>query len=135
MHQCAVLLFFVTSFSFAVGMPPDMLPIFCITPDGRYDLERQTGEDCAKIPGIQKTTKAEDRALSVLLAEAEKRRKESWKKLLPGMTKAAVEKTWEEPSKEKTRRVQTRNGVTEEWRFPGYGKLTFQNGVLEAIED
>jgi hypothetical protein len=50
-----------------------------------------------------------------------------------GMSKSAIQKSWGRP--DATRRIQTRKGITEEWRYTGRGKLTFQNGILEVIGD
>jgi hypothetical protein len=133
MHRCAVLLFFVTSFSLAV----DTTVVYtCVHPDGSLEYRNTGGgKDCAKVPDYKNYKESDSKAWRAVITKSKQIRKESWQRLSLGMTKADVEKTWNKPNKEQVRRVQTRNGVTEEWRFPGNGKLTFQDDMLEAIED
>lgn len=65
--------------------------------------------------------------------KAKKTSLEPTKSVSLGMKKSDVEKIWGAP--ELKRRVQNRKGITEEWTYRHHGKLAFQDGVLEVIED
>lgn len=49
-----------------------------------------------------------------------------------GMSRDQVANNWGKPTK--VQRTQTRNGMSEQWTYAG-GTLTFNNGVLEMIQN
>lgn len=102
----------------------------CMNPDGTRQYKNDGSHDasCKRVDmqGISMLPSPYKLATPV----PKQRARES---LSIGMSKATVAKSWGKPIG--TRRVQTRNGLTEQWTYAGNTKLTFSNGTLEVIED
>jgi hypothetical protein len=103
----------------------------CSETDGSrvYKSEREDVRGCKRVDlqGIQMIPSPYKRVEPIKPTARE------WPQLAIGMSKGSVVKVWGKPSA--THRVQTREFVTEEWKYAGHAKLVFQNGVLEVIED
>jgi hypothetical protein len=102
----------------------------CMNPDGtrEYKNDGTQRADC-KLVDIKAISMIPSPYKRVAPSASQKARET----LSIGMSKAAVAKSWGKPVG--TRRVQTRNGLTEQWTYAGNTKLTFSNGTLEVIED
>lgn len=94
----------------------------CIDKSGKkfYDNKVRQGADCKKVdlPGIT-TPVPPPKPINFSAAKI-------------GMSADKVYADVGSPASR--RRVETREGITERWSYPGGRSLTFKNGILEMIE-
>jgi hypothetical protein len=98
----------------------------CMNPDGTREYKNDGSQraDCKRV---------DMKAISMIPSPYKRAVPPPKETLSIGMSKATVAKSWGKPIG--TRRMQTRNGLTEQWTYARNTKLTFSNGTLEVIKD
>lgn len=121
MKLYALLLLFITGLAAAQSQV-----YVCLNPDGtrHYRNDGSHRADCKRVDML---------GISMIPSPYKRAVPSTREPLSIGMSKATVAKAWGKPIG--TRRMQTRNGVIEQWTYGWNAKLTFSNGTLEIIED